>query len=341
MFIHNLQESSDPQYPKLRVRSSLDFENQTEEPNLFGFDGLESIRSFDASLYSDGHSFSSDENYFQLPDLEKNLPFRNSSPGLSVVNLDAIKNDSDQKNVEEQHDKNLGEQVTCIESEDLITDAYTNSNPADLNPNFYTDSNASSSGASTAVSGLTEVDNRDKKNPDFRPSGLKENKVLNTFHQDFALSSQQKISPRSSSCSRIVKMTRSRSCKASLMRDSSPDWFDDEEIIQNTPPIGIEKDFTERPVGFPRKLYTLNYNANAERMSWSGYENPVGSAAVDLLNVKSVTDKESDGNGALAPERKENIDLGSSNLLANHEVCFYCSPFFPSIFLHIGLIPNC
>lgn len=344
MFIPNLQENLDPQYPKLRVRSSWDFENQTEEPNLSNFDCLESIRSFDASQYSDGHSFSSDDNYFQLPDLEKNLPIRISSAGLSVASLDAVRNDLDRKNIEEQHDENFGDscmEVSCIESEDLMTNTHTPSKAADLSPNLYTDSNGSSPGANTAVSGLTEVDNRDKENLDLCSPALTENKVLNRFHQEFVLPSPEKISSLlaeyGASSSRSLKLIRSRSCKASLLRDSSSDWFDQDNIIQNTPPLGIENNFTGRLQDFQRKTYTLNYNdAKGERLSWTGCGNFVGSAAFNAQNVRTSTDKVSDDNGVLAPEREANKDLGSSNLPANHEVC-YCSSSFLCCFLMVLL----
>ncbi|KAJ1422573.1 P-loop containing nucleoside triphosphate hydrolase [Sesbania bispinosa] len=303
-------ESSDPQYPKLRVRSSWDFENQTVEPNLLNFDCLESVRSFDASQYSDGHSFSSEENLFQLPDLEKNLPIRNASPGISVASLDAVRNDLDQKCVETQHDDNLSDhckEVSCIESEDLIKNTYTHSNRADFSPNVYTDSNASSPGANTAVSGLTEIDSIYKENLDLSSSGLKENKELNRFRQGFVLPSPEKISPwsaeNSASSSKILKLSRSRSCKASLMNGSSADWFDQEAIIQHTLSTGMEKDFLVRPEGFQRKAY------NAERLSWNGCGNSLGSAASDVENVKSSTDKESEGDSVLASGRKEKKDL--------------------------------
>ncbi|KAH1151268.1 hypothetical protein GYH30_044981 [Glycine max] len=287
------------QYPKLRVRSSFDFENQTaERPNLSNFDCIESVRSFDASQYSDGHSISSDDNYFQLPDLQKNLPVRISSPAISIVSGDAAKNDLDQKNVEDS----LGDrcrEVRCIESDDLTTNTHTHS-----------------TASSPAVSGLTEVDNRDKENLDLCSSGLKDNKEINGLQERFVLPSPEKISPcptqSSASSSKTMKLTRSRSCKASLMRDPFSDWFDQEEMIQNTPPIG-------RPGGLQRKTYTLNYNPNAERLSWAGYENSLGRAS-DAQNMKSSTNNGSYKDNSLAPVRKEKNDLESSNMQANLEV---------------------
>ncbi|KAH1260273.1 Kinesin-like protein KIN-7F [Glycine max] len=219
-----------------------------------------------------GHSLSSDENYFQLPDLEKNLPVRISSPALSIVSHDAAKNDLDQKSVED----NLGDrcrEIRCIESDDL-------------NSNTHTFSTASS----PAVSGLTDVDNTDKENLDLCSSVLKNNKEVadlvlpSLFLQEhFVLPSSEKISPgltqSSASSSKTTKLTRSRSCKASLMRYPSSDWFDQEEMIQNAPPIGSEKDFTRRPEGLQRKTCTHHSNANAKRLSWAGYANSLGRAS--------------------------------------------------------------
>jgi len=322
MFKPNIQASLGHQYPKLRVRSSFDFENRpAERPNLLSFDCIESVRSFDASQYSDGHSISSDENYFQLPDLEKSLPVRISSPALSIESLDGTRNDLDQRSVKEQHEDNLEEScrvVRCIESEDIITNTHTHSNPADISKHLYTDSVASS----PTVSGLTEVDNRDKENLDLWSAGLKDNKEINSLEERFVLPSLEKISPSltqsGSSSSKTVKLTRSISCKATLMRDTSSDWFD--QMIQNTPRIGIEKDFTGRPE-VHQKTFTLNDNANAERLSWDDHDNSQGST-VDILNMKTYIDNESCNDDSLAPGEKENDDLESSNLQANPEVRF-------------------
>lgn len=449
-------ESLGSQYPKLRVRSSMDFEDQTEEPILLNFDGVESVRSFDASQYSDGHSVSSEENYFQLPDLEKSLPIRNSFQAVLVVSHDAVANHVDQKIGQEQPGDKLGDsckEIRCVESKDQFTNTNTHSSPAALSPNKDTDSNASSPGENmaiseltevdnidkenqdlcsspgtntvvsgltevenidkenqdlcsspgentvvsgltefdnidkenenvcsslgantavsgltevekidkenkdwcsspgentvvsgltevdnidkenqelclspgenTAVSGLTEVDNIDKENQDLCSYELKENKKLNSLHQGFVLPSSEKISPllveKRVSSSRILKLTRSRSCKASLMKDSSSDCFDQDEIIQNTPPIGIQKDYIGRPQGFEKRTYTLNYNPNNERLSWGGYGNCVRCSTADIQNVKSSFEMEIDDDSDLSPVRREKKERGSSNLLANHE----------------------
>ncbi|QCD82041.1 centromeric protein E [Vigna unguiculata] len=316
------------QYPKLRVRSSFDFENRTTEPpNSLSFDCIESIRSFDASQYSDGHSNSSDENYFQLPDLEKSLPVRISSPVLSVESLDDAENDLDQKSVEEQHQDNLEEgcrEVTCIGSEDTITNTRKHSNSADRSKILYTESVASSPTVSGLTEvGLTEVDNRDKEKPDLWSAGLKDNKEINSLEERFVVPSSEKISrsltQSGASSSKTVKLTRSRSCKETLMRDTSSDWFDQEEMIQNTTPIGTEKDFTRAPEDPQKKTSTPNYNANSERLSWDDHENSQESTA-DIQNTKTYIDNESCDDNSLPPGKKEKDDLESSNLQANPEV---------------------
>ena len=300
-----------PQYPNLHMRNSWNFENQREEPNVLSLDGEESVRSFDASQYSDGHSFSSDENLFQLPDLEKNLLVRSSPPGLPVKRTDAAPNDLDQKSIEDQHEEDNCKEVRCIELEDVITNTHKHSNSADLRSHTYTDSNASSPSANTAILGLVVVDNRDKeKVVDLSSSLSKEDKRLNNMHQDFVLPSPKEISVcmtgNSTSSSRTLKLSRSRSCIASIMRNLSSDWFEDVDVIQNTPPIGIEKAFPGRPEGFPKNIYALNYNANAERLSCNGHGNSVQNSSVDdVQNVKSSTNKEREGNGPLAPKGKE------------------------------------
>ncbi|KAL3038869.1 hypothetical protein AAZX31_01G155600 [Glycine max] len=319
-------ESMDPQYPNLHMRNSWNFENQREEPNVLSLDGEESVRSFDASQYSDGHSFSSDDNLFQLPDLEKNLLVRSSPPGLPVKRTDAAPNDLDQKSIEDQHEEDNCKEVSCIELEDVITNTHKHSNSADLRSHTYTDSNASSPSANTAILGLVVVDNRDKeKVVDLSSSLSKEDKRLNNMHQDFVLPSPKEISVcmtgNSTSSSRTLKLSRSRSCIASIMRNLSSDWFEDEDVIQNTPPIGNEKAFPGRPEGFPKNIYALNYNANAERLSCNGHGNSVQNSSVhDVQNVKSSTNKEREGNGPLAPKGKETENLNRLSLLADHEV---------------------
>lgn len=277
----------------------------------------ESVRSFDASQYSEGHSFSSDENLFQLTDLDKNLESRSSSPGLPVTSVD-VQSNMYQKNIEDQNEVDSCKEVRCIELEDPITNTYTHSNPEALRSSTYTDSNATSPCENTAASGLIAVDNGDKR--------------LNHKRQEIVLPSPEKNSSlltRSSSIS--LRLSRSSSCKASLLGNSSSDWFEEDDAIQNTPPTGNEKDFVRRPEGFQWKVYRLSYDENAERPTRNGHGSSAERSPVDVQNVKSSTDKESESNGSLTPQGKETENLKSLNLLADHEVSFNnASSFFVS-----------
>lgn len=306
-------ESSDLKYPKLRVRNSWDLENQIGKHNLSSLNCMESVRSFNASQYSDGHSISSEENLFQLPDFEKNLLRTNRSPRPSFTDLDVVDSELSPSHIEEENDENLEEhwkEVRCIESEDIATNKVTPSTITDSSPNPYIHSVASSPGANTDNSGLTVIDNGE--NVDLVSSMLKEDKESNNFHQDFVVSSQGKTSPcLSETCSsRSLKLRKSRSCKAILMMNSASLWFDKEEIIENKTPIGIENEFTPSPGGFQQKVYTLSYIANAERQLRNDSRISDGNASVDeVLNVETSIDMESEANSASFPERKEEEDL--------------------------------
>ncbi|CAI8588613.1 unnamed protein product [Vicia faba] len=290
-------ESLGPQYPELRVRNTWNLENLKEEPNVLSINCEESVRSFDASQYSDGHSISSDDNLFQLPDLEKNF----------------------MKNIEDQHEEDYCKEVRCIELEEPITDTHTHSNSEDLRSNTYTNSSASSPRGKIGVLGSIVVNNGDKNNKDFCSSGLKEDNRSNSLHEYFVPTPENSTpwmtENKRKSSSRNLKLSRSRTCKASLMRNLSSDWFEDDDVIQNTPPpIGNEKDFFGRPGGFLRKVHTLSYNLDAER-------NFVESSLDDdARSVKSFNEKESESNDPLTPNNKEKEHLKRLNLLDHHEV---------------------
>ncbi|CAK8539983.1 unnamed protein product [Lathyrus sativus] len=314
-------ESLGPRYPELRIRNTWNLENLKEEPNVLSINCEESVRSFDASQYSDGHSISSDDNLFQLPDLEKNFMVKNSSPRLSVSSINnVVQNDLDQKNIEDQHEENYCQEVRCIELEEPITNTHTHTNSEDLRSNTYTNSSASSPRAKTDTLESIVVNNGDKNNKDLCSPGIKEDNRPNNLHEHFVLPTPENRTPcmaeddRKSS-SRLLKVSRSRSCKGSLMRNLPSDWFVDGDVIQNTPPpVGNEKDFFGRPGFFLRKVHTLSYDLNAER-------NSVGSSVDDdTQNVKSFNEKKRESIDPLTPNKNETEHLKRLNLLDHHEV---------------------
>uniref|UniRef100_A0A2N9I3L9 Kinesin-like protein n=1 Tax=Fagus sylvatica TaxID=28930 RepID=A0A2N9I3L9_FAGSY len=331
----------DHHYPKLRVRTSWDFENQISETAILAVPhSLDvGLRSFDASQYSDGHSSSTDDNLFQLPHFEENFVQTNSSPRLSVTVPTFVGTHQYQEETEEQTDEkseDLCKEVRCIEMEEPSTNQYedsspkryVNSNMLDSSLNRYVNSNMSSPAANTATSGVTVVDNGGSANQELGSHSplLKEDKVLNSFVPDFVVPSPEKASPwlmeKDTPSSNCLRLTRSRSCKARLMTSYMP-WFEKVEKHENTPPIWFEKDFTGRPEGLQMKLSTLNYGAIIDKLSRSNSQTSMGSAAVDELKVqdaKSSSDQNSVSRSTSIAGMSEMVDRQSENQHHDHAV---------------------
>lgn len=331
----------DHHYPKLRVRTSWDFENQISETAILAVPhSLDvGLRSFDASQYSDGHSSSTDDNLFQLPHFEENFVETNSSPRLSVTVPTFVGTHQYQEETEEQTDEkseDLCKEVRCIEMEEPSTNQYedsspkryVNSNMLDSSLNRYVNSNMSSPAANTATSGVTVVDNGGSTNQELGSHSppLKEDKVLNSFVPDFVVPSPEKASPwlmeKDTPSSNCLRLTRSRSCKARLMTSYMP-WFEKVEKHENTPPIWFEKDFTGRPEGLQMKLSTLSYGALIDKLSRSNSQTSMGSAAVDELKVqdaKSSSDQNSVSRSTSIAEMSEMVNRQSENQHHDHAV---------------------
>ncbi|CAH9125878.1 unnamed protein product [Cuscuta epithymum] len=106
-------------------------------------------------------------------------------------------------------------------------------------------------------------------------------------------SSQWAVS-RSMLDSRILKLTRSKSCRANMMGrsfSSSISGLEEQNCGENTPPNGLEKDFPGRPEGFQRKQWKLPpmiYGADNPQLSRNNSLSSYGSAFIDELNGKST-----------------------------------------------------
>uniref|UniRef100_A0A5B7ANT8 Kinesin-like protein n=1 Tax=Davidia involucrata TaxID=16924 RepID=A0A5B7ANT8_DAVIN len=257
------------QYPHLRVQKSPESENTvTERSALADSPSLDvHIRTFDTSQHSDGHYGSSCDEYFlQLPEFEENFLHNGTSPQL-LISTDSVRSDSGQgwEEIEGKTNRtseDLCKVVRCIETEDSNTTRHVESNPPS---------------PQELVS---------------HPS--KEDRELSFIHPPFVVLSPEKPSPwprtEDTFNSRSLKLTKSRSCKSSLMISLSSPWFDKVEKNKNTPANGFEKDFIGRPDGFPRKLSALNYGADVQRLSRKSSQTSMGSATV-AENGKSSTDE--------------------------------------------------
>ncbi|CAL0331903.1 unnamed protein product [Lupinus luteus] len=250
--VPHVRESMDLHYPKLSARKTWDFENQSENLNVLS-DGEDSIGSFHASQHSDGDGFSSDENLFQLPNLEKNLSTRSASMGLSIANMDALSNDLDQKNVDDQHEEEEHcEEVRFNVSKGLITNSHTHSNQTYLSPkDTWTDSNTPSPATTIANSGLTLVDNGDKKDLNLSFSELKEDKVYtlnyNANPERKSLDSYTNFVDHSQNVeSSTIKETERNGPKGKAKENKSLSLMADHEITEKgTNPVITTKKFKD------------------------------------------------------------------------------------------------
>ncbi|KAL6345187.1 hypothetical protein AAG906_015670 [Vitis piasezkii] len=293
----------DDHYPKLRVRRSWESENPTSETFALADDqtpasGLRTfaladdqtpdvgLRTCDTSQYSDGNSVDdSDDHYPPLPESEDNFLHNGTSALVSVntPNHVAIDLSSQWDKIEEQSNANsedLCKEVRCIEIEHSIMKRDIESNT--LSPVRDTDALE-----------LKVVGNGDGANQEFTSPLLKEDKELNCNQRTVVIPSPQEFSPwllekENSSC-RSLKLTRSRSCKASFMYCSSSPWFEKEEKDKYTPSNVFEKDFIGRPEGFQKKLASLNYDTEIDKLSRKGGQTFRGSSSVDQLKEQVVT----------------------------------------------------
>ena len=274
----------DQYYPKLRVRNSWDFENQTPRTLVFaGSKCLDRSTNSFTSHNSDGQSCHSDENFFQLPDFDENsLPTDSSSPRLSVriPNFDEI--DLHQEETKEHSDGNsddLFKEVRCIEVEEQSTKRPQDFHTSDISPKRSLNSNVSSPQQKTAITGLTVVKNEDSVNEELGSPTLKKNKDLNSLQTGFLIPSPENPSQwlldKELSGFAYLKLTRSRSCKARLNTNSYSHWFEREEKDECTPPIIFEKSFTGRPEGLQMKVPSLNYGAEIETLKRNGSQEVV------------------------------------------------------------------
>ncbi|RXI07439.1 hypothetical protein DVH24_027502 [Malus domestica] len=277
------EEDLERYYPKLRGQVSWDFEMKMAGAPVRAVSRgrANSVRSFGTSQYSDGDSrTSSEETLFQLPDLEENFMHTDSSRQLSDGIPNFVDGNLHQEESKEQFDGNSEDfckEVRCIEMEESVTNRYIVSNISDSSASRYQNSNMSSPFANTATSGLTTVENGDGTNQELE-SPLPKQKG---FVVPSSERTPQWLPEKEMFCPSVVMLRRSRSCKARLMNNSSPWWLELVEKNESTPAIEFEKKFIGRPEGFQKKLPSLNYGAETERLPRNASQASARSAAID------------------------------------------------------------
>lgn len=94
--------------------------------------------------------------------------------------------------------------------------------------------------------------------------------------------SYQSSSMRDLSKSQGLTLQRSKSCRSILM--TSPDWFQELEQNNCTPPTRCLKDFPGRPEGLQRRPLALNYDAESEVLSVE--ESLISEQSTSINNTK-------------------------------------------------------
>ncbi|XP_077231045.1 kinesin-like protein KIN-7F [Tasmannia lanceolata] len=90
------------------------------------------------------------------------------------------------------------------------------------------------------------------------------------------------------SSSRRLHLSRSRSCRATLMTGSYSSWFQESEQNENTPPSIFYEEFSQRPGGFQMRPCALNYGAEIETVSRQSSQTSKRSASTDVLKGQNI-----------------------------------------------------
>ncbi|MBA0715652.1 hypothetical protein Golax_014539 [Gossypium laxum] len=302
----------DPQYPKLQVQNSWDYESSIMARHALAV-GLRSSPP-------DRQSYSSEESFLQLPDFKLNIPRHSSSPGLSpkIPNFVAINHRLEENGDHvDENSEAVCKEVRCIDSGRSSTNTYSNSNLSVSSPKIYQNYNMSSPRESSAISGLIDVGNEARLKRESSSLHWKNS----SNHLDVAIPSPEKPClwrlQEEISSHRSLQLTRSRSCKASLMTDLTSKWIERVEKDESTPPIGNEKYFTGRPESIRRKLSALKYDLQNKGLSRNGSQTSATSATVYKVKAQiSINESQS----SLTSATDETSNLKHEKKLANQAV---------------------
>ncbi|XP_028094265.1 kinesin-like protein KIN-7H isoform X2 [Camellia sinensis] len=242
-------------YPHLRVQKSPDSGNATSKASLSSYPHFldVSVRAFDRSLSSYGHVSSFVDHYIQIPNFEENFQQNDASPHLLVTTANFIRSNSANSwdEIEEQTNgtsEDLCKDVRCIETVST-----------DQNSESY----RSSPEENTRISELMmdengdRMDQEDRTDQEFVSQPNEEDRGL-SYIPHFVAPSPKITSPwplRKYTCSsQSLQLTRSSSCKESLMTRPYSPLFEKVENNENTPPNGFERVFTRRSEGIRSNL---------------------------------------------------------------------------------------
>lgn len=251
--------------PRLRVWKSPECKNSIYLASPHSLDV--GVRSQDSCSHS---RIRSDDHYIKLPDSAENF-LQNDALERSVGTTRFIQSTSGQswdefEDQTSETSEDLCKEVRCIETEESCADKWS-------------EFNRSSPEGNTEISESVLAGNGHRTDQEFVSPPLKEDRA-SSYIPAIIPPPEWPLTNYMSSF-QCLKLSKSRSCKASLMTNPYSPWIEN----KNTPPNAFENDVTARPEDIRRKLSKLNYIANVEKLSRNGVQSSVGSAAAVELEA--------------------------------------------------------
>ncbi|XP_022931426.1 kinesin-like protein KIN-7E isoform X2 [Cucurbita moschata] len=292
----------DDQYPRLRMRSSWDFDSRPSETTVMIDSQIlgDVSGSFDASQYSGGQSTSSEDHFVHLVEVKKDVLLGKSPPQVSSIVPSLVDTQSYTEEVEElpcENSEDICKEVRCIEMEESSMNRYLVSTTSDSSPERYVDSTTPSPVPNTTTSNVADKGQSNKWKLESYPA--EEDSKPNNFSPFYVIPSPEKPSPwnieKDMSNSGRLNPTRSRSCNGSLMRTLSTENIKE---IQSTPPIWFGEDFIGRSESFRAPL---KYDVETERSSVTYSQTSQMSASIDEHCEQNLDVLEDDKSGVTTP----------------------------------------
>ncbi|XP_022931427.1 kinesin-like protein KIN-7E isoform X3 [Cucurbita moschata] len=292
----------DDQYPRLRMRSSWDFDSRPSETTVMIDSQIlgDVSGSFDASQYSGGQSTSSEDHFVHLVEVKKDVLLGKSPPQVSSIVPSLVDTQSYTEEVEElpcENSEDICKEVRCIEMEESSMNRYLVSTTSDSSPERYVDSTTPSPVPNTTTSNVADKGQSNKWKLESYPA--EEDSKPNNFSPFYVIPSPEKPSPwnieKDTSNSGRLNPTRSRSCNGSLMRTLSTENIKE---IQSTPPIWFGEDFIGRSESFRAPL---KYDVETERSSVTYSQTSQMSASIDEHCEQNLDVLEDDKSGVTTP----------------------------------------
>lgn len=284
------------------MRSSWDFENlKTETQSLANPQSVDiSVRSSETSQCSDGHSRSSSDENFQILDLEKDFLHTKSYEVDEVCIPSFIGSDlleEIEEEIDEHNHENVGDlynykDVRCIQLEESTNrDVDSNNDESSLKRDG--DLDTPSADVNTGTFGLIETENEGGQSGELRSPNLEKHKewkkiLLNSVTPTTIETSPwlpEKDMPCRPITSTSLKLTRSKSCTASLTTSLPSYQFENNE---KTPPILFEKDFTGRPGGLQKRISLFKFAIDREDLSTNESHTSAASNGMDELKSQNA-----------------------------------------------------